>query len=565
MILGIDLGTSNSMAAIYKEGQAVLIQSRTGRYLIPSVVSIDENGLFYTGDVAKERKLSHPKTTVDLFKCSIGSEKMFSIGDKEIRAEELSAILLKSIKEDAEYFLGQEVREAVISVPAFFTNPQRKAVIQAGELAGFHVKKIVNEPTAAAIAYGIQNMDLDKGDQEQVILVLDLGGGTFDISVMEVTSGVMEVIAICGDNKLGGGDFTKRLITLFLKTNSIERQLSPNDMAVLWNQAQKAKHQITEEGRGEMRCILNNEEYTYSITEEAYEEACMDLLEKIRKLTLRAVEESKYESEEIDEIIMVGGGTKLSIVKKMIEKMLGKELDYKINPDKAVAIGAAMQGALLEKDKEMKDLVMTDICPHYIGFEVWDTRGWDVQLGFDVVIPKNTTIPARRSVVHTLHPGRFCNAVLQSEDKDGILSSLLGEIHFIRPDLGTEYVSVHKTITYDTNGIIHVEVYVPDTNVKFETLIRKDNCELTMEEAKKRLEELQYMNLGPRENEGDHLLMARAERVYAEALGKERKQVGDKIEEFESALHSGKAGRIDVARNNLINMLDFYEKSGGLV
>ncbi|MBD5105717.1 MAG: Hsp70 family protein, partial [Lachnospiraceae bacterium] len=453
MILGIDLGTSNSMAAVYKGGQAVLIKSRTGSHLIPSVVSMDENGVFYTGDMAKRRKHSHPENTVDMFKRSMGTEKTFSIGEKEIRAEELSAVLLKSIKEDAQRFLGQEIKNVVISVPAFFLNSQRKAVIRAGELAGFQVRKIVNEPTAAAIAYGIQNMDpREEADKGEVILVLDLGGGTFDISVLEVTGSVMEVVAICGDNQLGGGDFTRRLMELFQKANSIERELEAREEAALWNQAQRAKHQITEEGFGKMKCVIGNVEYTYAITEAEYEKACMDLLEKIRKLTLEAIEESKYEPDEIDEIIMVGGGTRLSIVKKMIEKMAGRKLDYRINPDEAVAVGTAMQGALLEKDKDIKDLVMTDICPHYIGFETRDKRGSDLLRVFDVVIPKNTAIPARGSVVHTTHPGRVSNAIWQSEDRDGIRSSVLGEIHFVRPVLGNRHVAVQKNITYDING-----------------------------------------------------------------------------------------------------------------
>lgn len=565
MILGIDLGTSNSLAAVYKNGQAVLIEGRTGNCLIPSVVSMDKSGTFFAGDVAKERKIRYPDMTADMFKRSIGSEKTFHIGEKEMRAEELSAILLKSMKEDAEHFLGETVTDAVISVPAFFTNPQRKAVIQAGELAGFRVRKIVNEPTAAAIAYGIQNMESNmEVDKGEVILVLDLGGGTFDISVMEVTGNVMEVVSICGDNKLGGGDFTNRLMHLFLKENSIEDELSFDDKALLWQKAQKAKHQITKTGRGEITCILNKKEYTYSISEKDYENACMDLLEKIRKLTLRAVKESKYEPEEIDEIIMIGGGTRLSIVKKMIEKMAGKRLDYKINPDEAVAIGAAMQGALLEKDKDIKDLVMTDICPHYIGFEIRDERGNDVQMGFDVVIPKNTTIPAKGSVRHTGEPGRFLNSILQSEDEYGIESSLLGDIHFRRPDLGSRVSSVIKTITYDVNGIIHAETYVPETGVKFETLIRRDNCEMSMEDAKKRLEELQYMNLGIRENEKDCFLIAKAERIYTELLKEDRERLGGYISAFEKALHSGKRKHIDEARKGLTNLLNVYEEIGGL-
>ncbi len=261
MILGIDLGTSNSMAAVYKDGETILVQSRTGNYQIPSVVSMDEDGVFYTGDLAKERKLNYPEYTVDMFKRSMGSEKMFSIGDKEVKAEELSAVLLKGIKEDAQAFVGEELTDVVISVPAFFTNPQRKAVMCAGELAGFNVRKIVNEPTAAAMAYGIQNMETDN-EEETVIVVLDLGGGTFDISVMEVSDNVMEVVAICGDNKLGGGDFTQRLMDIFLKENNIHKTLSVEEYATLWKKAEVAKIKLSKDGKAEMNCNIDGKHYT---------------------------------------------------------------------------------------------------------------------------------------------------------------------------------------------------------------------------------------------------------------------------------------------------------------
>lgn len=567
MILGIDLGTSNSMAAIYKEGKPVIIESRVGRKQIPSIVSIDENGYFFAGDVAKERLITYPNQTVSGFKRSMGTEKTFLIDGKELKAVELSTIILRNIKEDAESFLEEEITDVVICVPAFFNNPQRKAVLRAGELAGFKVKRLINEPTAAAIAYGVQDSKTDENtkDEQKVIIVLDLGGGTFDISVMEITDNVMEVIAVCGDNHLGGGDFTKRLIDLFLLENSIKETLTVKEEAKLWNQAEKAKRQITREGRGEIRCVINQVEYVYHITEEEYEKACMDLLEKIRKLTLKAVKESKYEPEEVQDIIMVGGGTKLSIVRKVIEKMAGKTLDYKITPDEAVAVGAAIQGALLEKDKEIKNLVMTDICPYYIGVNRHVTTIYDNRREFDVIIPKNTTIPAKRTVSYFNTPGARYSNILQSQDKYGIKETSLGEINFVVPDLGTkEKIECQISITYDNNGIIYTEAYIPCNGARFETLIKNDTCELTTKEAKEYLDNLQLLDMGRAENKEDNLLIERAESLYSEYLGKDRERINYGIMEFESALNTGKVTCITEARERLIKILEFYEKSGGL-
>lgn len=563
MIVGIDLGTSNSMAAVYRDGQPVLIESKTGSHCIPSVVSMDEHGFFYTGDEAVAGKKTNMNCSVGLFKRSMGTSKMFSLGKKELKAEELSAILLKSIKEQAEAFVGEKITEAVIGVPAFFNNLQRKAVLRAGELAGLHVKKLMNEPTAAAIAYGIQKREKDnEGDEQNVIMVLDIGGGTFDISIMETTDTVMEVISICGDNHLGGEDFTQRLIELFLLHNHLPKEMTQEEESMLWSQAQEAKNRITLEGKGRMCCTLNQKEYDYEITEEEYEQECMDFLERIRQTILQAVRESKYEPEEISDIIMVGGGTKLSIIRKMVEKMIGRKLQYKIHPDEAVAMGTAIQGALLEKDEGIRDLVMTDVCPYYIGVQIWDRDAYDIQGYFDVAISKNTVIPARRILRHWDNPHGFAySTIIQSDNEYGIGGIEIGELKFTRPKMGTkDRIEVQKIITYDTNGIIYLEAYIPANGMCFKSVIRGEDSELSMEDVKRRENELKNLVFGI--SEVDDLIIARAERLYTECLGRDREQIDAGIQGYEAALKTGKARRIQFARENLINVLNTYEKSG---
>ena len=270
MIIGIDLGTSNSMAAVYKDGEVKLIPTGIGEggFVTPSVVNVDENRNFITGELAKERIITEPLNTVERFKRKMGTKHIFDIGNMQMKAEELSAVVLKSLKEDAERFLGEEITEAVISVPAFFNNPQREAVLRAGALSGFNVRKIINEPTAAALAYG---MGCVEDEKESAIIVLDLGGGTFDISIMEICGYTMEVVAICGDNKLGGNDFTEKLVDLFINANKITEELAENEKVLLWRQAEKAKISISNTGVGEINCNINGKAYKYEITEDEYE------------------------------------------------------------------------------------------------------------------------------------------------------------------------------------------------------------------------------------------------------------------------------------------------------
>ncbi len=555
MILGIDLGTSNSMAGAYKDGKVVLVKTKGQGYTIPSVISMDEQGNVYVGDKALNRKKEYPDMTVDLFKRSMGTDETFSIGGRNFDATELSSILLKGIKQEAETFFKETIEDAVISVPAFFSNPQRQAVLKAGKMAGFNVKRIVNEPTAAAIAYGIGEDTKEK----KIIIVLDLGGGTFDISVMEVNENVMEVVAICGDNRLGGNDFTDILINDFIRFSKINKKLSEEEKSILWHSAQRAKHQITAEGRGDIRCVIDGKEYSYSVSEDEYEKLCQPLLQKIRKLTIKAINESKYEPYEIDDIIMVGGGTKLSIVKKMVDKMMGKEINYKINPDEAVARGVAIQGALLSENQEIKDLVMTDICPYYVGCLVFQSEKYDVGRFIDIIVPKNTTIPARRTVKHMSWPSCWVLSVLLSNNEYGIEAVELDGVTYFIPDLKTERVEVHKTITYDVNGIIYVEVYIPATGVRYSKVIQDEKNMISQEETNKRLEQLKQMYLGIREYKVDEEILARAERVYTQILGRERDTLNQLITIFEQAINKGKTNEINKTRTQLLLLLDMLE------
>lgn len=542
MILGIDLGTSNSMAAVYKDGEVKLIPTSIGGYVTPSVVNVDDKGNFIAGEIAKARKTTEPLNTVDMFKRDMGTKRLFDIGNMQMKAEELSAVILKSLKTDAQNFLGEEITEAIISVPAFFNNPQREAVLRAGKLAGLNVRKIINEPTSAALAYGVGNVE---NEEERAIIVLDLGGGTFDISIMEICGPAMEVVAICGDNKLGGNDFTEKIVELFKKANNIDLEISEDESVMLWKKAEKAKIDISTTGVGTINCNIGGQEYTYTINEAEYEQECFELLEKIRRLTIRAIDESRYKTEEIKDIIMVGGGTKLSIVKKMMERMLDKELDYKINPDEAVVRGAAMQAALIDRNEDIKELVMTDICPYYIFYNrsVWSSKGDSVRKP-KIIIPKNTTIPTKHQEILNLARGVRNITLYQSEDKYGVNRVEIGKCRYVVPKVKEGKCKAYQNTIYDNNGIMRFEIYIPEVNRTYGTTIVSDGINIDEEEANKRLEALNNLTLAERKNNENELLLAKAENAYAESTGRLRDTIGNAISDYEAALNTNKKSEI---------------------
>lgn len=564
MILGIDLGTSNSMAAVYVEGKPVIIESRFGRKQIPSVVSTDKDGNFFAGDLAKEMRFTCPERAVSAFKREMGTENVFQIGEKKMKAVELSAVVLRNIREDAERFLHTKITDAVISVPAFFLNPQRKAVIQAGELAGLNVRQIINEPTAAAMAYGINDTEYDiETGTPKIIMVMDLGGGTFDISIVEQSGDIMEVVAVCGDNHLGGEDFTKRLMDMFKKKHGIEGELQQTEESALWKQAERAKAMFAVSGSAHMKCSIGGTIYDFDISEQEYETACFDLLERMRKLALRAVMESRYDMEDISEILMVGGGLKLSIIKKMIDRISGRTLSYQIDPDEAVAVGAALTGYIAEQNYEAKDLIMTDICPYNMGYTLFLNDGYDIFGEFDVLMERNTAIPAKRvheSVVKSDSDGKKVYfTIFQTNGNYFDGASELGEMIVQIPASSSGKIHLKITTIYDVNGIAKVEVYIRENKYKKEMMICNEDCELTMEEAKERMEELQYLRETSPEEEESRLLQQRAERMYAECLGKDREMIGDSLELYEKAVDSKSKSQIAAAGNKLRMLLDDLE------
>lgn len=537
MILGIDLGTTNSLISYFSENGPVIIPNRLGDNLTPSIVSIDENEQIYVGKVAKERKILYPDYTAEVFKRSMGTKRLYKLGNKEFLSEELSSFVIRSLKEDAEEFLGQEVKEVVISVPAYFNDSQRKATKRAGELAGVKVERVISEPTAAAIAYGLQNKKL-----ETKFLVFDLGGGTFDISVLEIFENIMEVRAVAGDNFLGGQDFTEILYIMFLKEKNIEENtLDRKTLVHIKKQAEICKLGFANARTSYMKCKINDEFIEYEVSIDEYEKSCQLLLSKIRKPIERALNDAAIKVKEIDEIILVGGATKLSIIRNFVGKLFGMLPNTHINPDETVAIGAAIQGAMKERNETIKEIILTDVCSYTLGTNVSVQKQGDYYESghFFPIIERNTVIPVSRTErLYTVYDNQseIRIEVLQGESRLAKNNLYLGEIivPVERKKAGEEAIDV--TYTYDINSILEVEVTVVSSNLKKRIVIQKEDSNLSKEEIETRLQELQDLKILPKDREENKLLLSRGERLYEESVGEIREKIDLYIRHFENAL-----------------------------
>lgn len=561
MIIGIDLGTTNSLAAYFSEEGAKIIENRLGKSLTPSVVAVDEKNQILVGETAKEYGLMHPERMAQVFKRSMGSGKKFKLGDREFSAEELSAFVLRSLKEDAEQLFGEAVTEAVISVPAYFDDKRRKATQRAGELAGLKVERIISEPTAAAISYGLYEKT-----KSTRFLVFDLGGGTFDVSILELFQNILEVRAVAGDNYLGGEDFTNVLETEFLEKNKIEAdKLTEKEAARLHKEAESAKKQFSEKNEITMQFTYEGEERKLTVTIEEYEKLCEPLLDKIRKPIQRSLSDAHLRLSEVDEVVLVGGATRLPVVRNFIIRLFRKFPNNKIHPDEAVALGAAIQAAMKERRKAVKEVILTDVCSFTLGTEISVERAYGMyEAGhFLPIIERNTVIPASRTErLYTLHDNQesIRIRVLQGESRFAANNLYLGSLEISVPKNKAGMESVDVTYTYDINSLLEVEVKVISTGEVKKQIIKGKENDMTPEQIEERMQELSYLKVPPREQEENRLLLLKGERIYEESTGNERVLLDMWLRAFEDALNTHDSGVIEDARRELKERLRSLEE-----
>ncbi len=561
MIIGIDLGTTNSLAAYFTEEGPKIIPNRLGRHLTPSVVSVDEENQVYVGETARERGFLYPHMTASVFKRDMGSDKKYRLGGKEFTAQDLSSFVLRTLKEDAEVYLGETVEEAVISVPAYFDDKRRKATKRAGELAGLKVERIISEPTAAAIAYGLYEKQ-----KNTKFLVFDLGGGTFDVSILELFENILEVRAVAGNNYLGGEDFTELLVQHYMEQMDLKlTELTQKTLGQIYSQAEACKLSYSGTATGVMSCRIGGEEKSLKIPLRSYEKMCEPLLAKIRKPVQRSLSDAHVKLADIDEIVLVGGATRLPVVRDFIIRMFKKFPDTAMNPDEAVALGAAIQGAMKERQEAVREVILTDVCAFTLGTEtaVRLKDGKTDEGHFCPIIERNTVIPASRTErFYTLYDDqervRIC--VLQGESRYAKNNLLLGELDIEIPKNKAGEESVDVTYTYDINSILEVEVCVTSSGLRQRRIIKGRENDMTDREIEERMRELSYLKIHPREQEENKLLLLKGERLYEETVGDNRRRMEYEIQKFEMVLNTRDRGKIEEAAKHFAQVMEEVEE-----
>ncbi|QUX94960.1 molecular chaperone HscC [Marinomonas sp. CT5] len=533
MKIGIDLGTTHSVVGVWKDGSVQLIPDMEGNILVPSAVGISEDNYILVGQAARDRLATNPDQTVTEFKRFMGTDKTFWLNDQEYSAIELSAILLKSLKEQAEQYLEEPVYEAVISVPAYFNNKQRQATQQAASLAGLDVERLLNEPTAAALAYGLDNQD-----SEQTYLVLDLGGGTFDVSVIEVFNEIFEIHASSGDNYLGGNDFTNVIQKDVYQKHNVQRGfLTGSEERNIWSLCDQLKRDLTEQSEASFEFQYKDEIYRYSLTNEDFRIISSELIERIKFPINRAMSDADLKVDEIDGLIFVGGATRMPIFQKQISHAFSRIPQTQYNPDHAIAIGAAIQAGMNERDKQLQDVIMTDVCPYTLGVEVSNKHG---QSEFLPIIERNATIPVSETrSVYSAHPQqeKVLIKIYQGENylpKDNVY---MGDLEIDLEPLN-KIQELYLTYTYDLNGVIEVEVTNVISGKKYRTYVGENSENMDENELRERFIRLNALKILPKDKLTNTAFKAKLERLFQESLGEKRHEVGEAIGQFLDVLET---------------------------
>lgn len=556
-VLGIDLGTTNSVCCIWQDGKPVFIPNALGEVLTPSVVSFDGTNIV-VGEIAKNRLVSHPELSTANFKRFMGSNKTVKLGKQSFRAEELSAMVLKSLRADAKKHLGFDVEEAVISVPAYFNDLQRNATKRAASIAGLKVERVINEPSAAALAYGINQ------GESKTFLVLDLGGGTFDVSLIEYFEKIIEIKASNGDNFLGGEDFLSILEGIYFKKSETKKEkLKAGKMQAVYSALEKAKKELSNTQSVELPHPSISDK-TIMIERDEFARGCASLLDRIRKPVEQVLRDSKTPLNEIDQVVMVGGATRMPMIKNMVGLMMGRIPAMTLDPDTLIAAGCAVQAGLRENDSLLEEHVLTDVCPFSLGIGIQNDHFPEGELVFSPIIERNSTIPTSRVETYTTtqnNQTKLNMDVFQGESRLVKNNIKIGNIELKIPKAkaGKELVDVR--FSYDMSGILEIDVNVQSNNEKLSKTIvnsAQNMSDKEMQAAKSRLAGLKFH---PRDTEENRLLLARAEKVYETALGSDRDKILLYIGGFENVLSTQDETKISEYKKDFAELIESYEDS----
>ncbi|WP_079966698.1 molecular chaperone HscC [Salmonella enterica] len=550
LAIGIDLGTTNSLIAVWQDGAAQLIPNKFGEYLTPSIISMDENKQILVGKPAAARKTSHPDKTAALFKRAMGSNTHWHLGEESFNAPELSSLVLRSLKEDAEDYLQQPIKDVVISVPAYFSDEQRKHTRLAAELAGLNAVRLINEPTAAAMAYGLHTQ------QNSRSLVFDLGGGTFDVTVLEYATPIIEVHASAGDSYLGGEDFTHLLLDEVLKRWNLDKSaLTDSDLAALYACVEAAKCASGSPLR--MSWLYQERALESTFYDDELEALWLPLLNRLRTPIEQALRDSRLKPEQIDSLVLVGGASQMPLVQRIAVRLFGKLPYQSYDPSTIVALGAATQAACRLRHEDVEEVILTDICPYSLGVEV-NRQG--VPGIFSPIIERNTTVPVSKVETYsTMHPEQdsICVRVYQGEShkvKNNILIDSFDVM--LKPNGHIQAIDIR--FSYDINGLLEVDVLLEDG--KSESRIISHNAtSLTTQQIDASRERLQALKIYPRDMLINRTFKAQLEEQWSRALGDEREMLGEIITDFDAALLSNDMQRVDDVRRRACEYLGIDE------
>jgi molecular chaperone HscC len=552
-IIAIDLGTSNSLVGVFDGEQARILNNAYGKKITPSAIALDDEGQLLIGQGAMEMR-SAGKEVLTSFKRLMGTEAQLKLGKKSFSAIELSSLILKTLKQDAEHELQCEVEEAVITVPAYFNDIQRQATISAAEMAGLKVSRLINEPTAAALAYGLGQTD------DSCFLIFDLGGGTFDISVVELFDGVIEVRASAGDNFLGGDDFVTLIMKQFWKQhhqalNGTENFIPPDVEVALRAKAQHVLHVLSQAQQAEFVFHWNNQQYSMLIEQAEFLKWAELLLVRLRRPLERALRDARIQPSQVDQVIMVGGATRIPAVRKMVTKLFGRFPSTSIQPDEAIVRGACIQAGLKAKAQSLKEVVLTDVCPFSLGIAIGENSQ------FSPILERNIVIPASRVnnyVAMNKGQREISVRVYQGENrlcKDNIF---LGELNVDLPK-NDDYESIDVRFSYNPNGILDVDVEVLSTGRKLQKVLINQQSVMSAEQVKQARQQLEQLKIHPRDTVLNKSLLLRAERLYSEHSGIIRNQIGERTQHFTQVLNEQDERQIREVRTHFEAFLNEVE------
>ena len=561
-MIGIDLGTTNSVVAAFTPDGPKIIPNALGQHLTPSIVSVDDDGQVIVGEVAKQRLITHPQLTASLFKRYMGTNKSFRLGQYKFTPEDLSSFVLRSLKADAEAYLGTPVTEAVISVPAYFNDAQRQATKRAGQLAGLQVDRLINEPTAAAVAYGLH---LEEPNTR--FLVFDLGGGTFDISILERFENLMEVQAVAGDNYLGGEDFTELLFQEFV-TRQEAGSVNLEDIkltGVIRKQAETAKQTLSQSKVAVMELSQPDTLQPLTVSHEQFERLAKPLLMRLRHPIERAIRDAAIRPSDLDAIILVGGATRMPVISSFVAKMFNRLASAHIDPDETVAIGAAIQAGMKARNEAVNDIVLTDVCPYTLGVgTTMRTSSGQYEPGyFSPIIERNSVVPVskiQRYYTITDNQTAMNIDVYQGESRLIQNNVALGEFSVNLPPSPKGEEAVDIRFTYDINGILEVETTIVSTGEKKQVIFEENPGQFSKEQIEQRFKELSEIKIHPRDRMEIKLLLARGERLYEESLGRTRDQIALLLQQFDEILNRQNDREIREAVTDYKAYLDAIER-----